>query len=92
MSFSRGKALWLLRNPPMKLNMYPTFKWSKLPEHIKDQLRDYCIGQDLHPHRDCYIDYNIADKEFATPNSVTEYFYSLGAKPEHTLVLIQLDI
>lgn len=74
------------------LPQYPVVKWTRLPEVVKDALREYCIGQELRPHRDCYIDFNVADPEFVSISPALAYFYSIGVKPEQDLVLIKFDI
>ncbi len=74
------------------LPQYPVVHWTALPEAIQDGLREYCVEQDLHPHANCYIEFNVTDPEFVSISPVLVYFYSIGIKPEQGLVLIKFDI
>lgn len=75
-----------------QLPQYPVISWTELPDAIQDELRQYCVEQDLHPHANCYIEFNVADPEFVSISPVLAYFYSIGVRPEQNLVLIKFNI
>ena len=71
------------------LPKYPIIEWVSIPKNVKDALREYCIGQDLHPHNGTYIHYEVDEPNPNDP--ILCYLYVIGVVPEHEKALIHFD-